>query len=237
MNIILLGYGQMGKAIEELAEVAGHTIQLKIDIDNKEELTSEAVQGADMAFEFSTPDTVLYNISFCFDNKIPVVVGTTGWQEQLEAAKQECIDKGQTMFHASNFSLGVYIFSEINKRLAELMDKQEAYDISMEETHHKAKLDAPSGTAIKLAEDIIERVERKEGWVNAGETAPEKINISSHREDNIPGTHAVHYQSTVDDIDIRHTAHSRQGFAEGAVRAAEWIQGKTGVFTMSDLFE
>lgn len=237
MRIALLGYGKMGKAIEEVAKANGHDIHLTIDIDNAESLSAETINGTDVAIEFSHPDAVLKHISFCFAHNIPIVVGTTGWNDQLANIKNACTELNQTLFYASNFSLGIYIFSKINDLLADLMNKQVQYDISLEETHHTSKVDAPSGTAIKLAEDIIGKVDRKTKWSKGKGSDDESLEIHSNRENNIPGTHVVHYQSRVDDVEIIHTAHSRQGFAEGAVRAAEWVIEKKGVFTMSDLFE
>lgn len=235
MKIALIGYGKMGKAIEEIVLQKGHEVLYRIDVESQELLKPQYLKEADAAIEFSTPKTAFHNILKCFDAGIPVVCGSTGWLDRLEEVKQRCLREEQTFLYASNFSIGVNLFFEINKRLAELMEHQSQYEISMEEIHHTEKKDAPSGTAISLAEQVIDIVSQKNKWVNQITTDPEAISIISKRINPAPGTHIVRYTSEVDDIEIRHTAHSRKGFATGAVVAAEWIQGKKGFFTMKDV--
>ncbi|GAA4312663.1 4-hydroxy-tetrahydrodipicolinate reductase [Compostibacter hankyongensis] len=235
MKIALIGYGKMGKAIEAIALERGHEILYRVDLHNKEFLEKGFLQQADLAIEFTTPDTALENIHRCFDADIPVVSGTTGWLDKLEEIHQRCRQENKTFLYASNFSIGVNIFFEVNKQLAALMNAQQQYDVKMEEIHHTQKKDAPSGTAISLAEQVLERVSRKKRWVNGESAAAEELEIRSRREDPAPGTHTVTWGSPVDDITITHTAHSREGFASGAVTAAEWIQGKRGIFTMKDV--
>jgi len=235
MKIALLGYGKMGKTIEAIALKKGHEIILKIDKDNVAELTDKNLSKADVAIEFSTPQTVYNNILQCFKNNIPIVVGTTAWQDKLEDVIHQCKTKDQTLFYASNFSIGVNIFFQINKKLAKLMESQSQYDVQMEEIHHLEKLDSPSGTGITLAEGILENISRKSNWVNDSSTKLNELSIISKREANVPGTHTIFYNSDVDSIEIKHTAHSRAGFASGAVLAAEWLIGKKGIFGMNDL--
>jgi 4-hydroxy-tetrahydrodipicolinate reductase len=235
MKIALLGYGKMGQEIEKLAEKRGHEIVLALDSledwENDENLLGEA----DVAIDFSTPVSVVENIYHCFDANMPIVVGTTGWLDDLEKVQQDCLKRNQCMFFAPNFSIGVNLFFELNKYLAGIMSKWEDYSISIEETHHIHKQDAPSGTAIVLANDIIRYSDRKEKWVHDDEENPEELGIKSYRTDNVPGTHIVKYESEEDTIEIIHTAKSRRGFALGALMAAEWINGKKGFFDMKDL--
>ena len=235
MNIALVGYGKMGRAIEEAALEKGHKIILKIDADNQQDFTKANLNKADVAIEFTHPESAYDNIIKCLQFGIPVVSGTTGWLQQLEEVKKFCRKLNATFLYASNFSVGVNIFFEINKRLAELMEKQQDYDISLEEIHHTQKKDAPSGTAITLAEQILERIQRKKDWVNQVSGDPANLQIISKRIDPAPGTHIIKYVSPIDEIKIVHTAHSRKGFAAGAVLAAEFIAGKKGVFTMNDV--
>ncbi|WP_217604677.1 4-hydroxy-tetrahydrodipicolinate reductase [Chitinophaga sp. GbtcB8] len=235
MKIALIGYGKMGKAIEAIATAKGHTVIHRIDLDNKHLLEKEHLQQADVAIEFTTPETAYSNILKCFEANVPVVCGTTGWLEKLPDVKAHCLEKHQGFLYASNFSIGVNIFFEINKRLAELMSTQSQYDVKMEEIHHTQKKDAPSGTAITLAEHILDKLDRKAGWVNQESSQPQELSIISKREDPAPGTHSITYTSAIDDISITHTAHSREGFAAGAVIAAEWLNGKKGIFTMKDV--
>lgn len=233
MNILLLGYGKMGKAIESIAVSNHHTIIGKVD--NVEERNRYAQQNnIDVAIEFSQPDAAPDNLRFCFDNKIPVVCGTTGWLDAKEQVDQYCKLKNGAFLYASNFSLGVNIFFHLNKVLAQLMKDRDEYTVSLDETHHTQKKDAPSGTAISVAEDIIDIMPRWQGWTQEGNLRHDQIVIQSHRIDPAPGTHVVNYQSVIDTIEIKHTAHSRQGFAVGALVAAEWLRGRTGVFTMAD---
>jgi len=234
MKIALIGYGKMGKAIEEIALQKGHTICLTIDLYNLEDLTKENLQKADVAIEFTSPENAANNILQCFDAGVPVVCGTTGWLNNLSKVKEICIEQNGSFLYASNFSIGVNIFFELNKKLAELMSKQN-YNITIEETHHTQKKDAPSGTAITIAEQIIKELSHKKQWVNQESNNAEDLSIISHRIDPAAGTHAVKYSSDVDNIEIIHTAHNRKGFANGAVLAAEFIRGKKGIFSMKDV--
>ena len=234
MNIALLGYGKMGKEIEAIALQRKHKIVLKVDETNATTITTKELQQADVAIEFSTPHTVISNIKKCFEAQVPVVVGTTGWYEHFEEIQNECLQKNGTLFHATNFSLGVNLFMKVNSYLAEMMNKYSDYDVSMEEIHHIHKLDKPSGTAITLANQIIEKIERKKNW-SISEHQPETLFIKDVREGEVPGTHIIKYQSAVDDIEIMHKAHNRKGFALGAVVAAEYTYTKKGILTMNDL--
>lgn len=234
MKIALLGYGKMGKEIEKIAVSRGHEIVLKIGVDNLSDLTEENLSKADVAIEFSTPDTAYSNIQLCFKSNVPVVVGTTGWLDQLDS----CIEQtkaGAGLFYASNFSVGVNIFFEVNRKLAKLMNPYSDYKIEMEEIHHTQKLDAPSGTAITLAEGVIEGVDDVKGWTNEGTESKENVGIISKRIENVPGTHVVTYENEIDEIYIRHTAHNRKGFALGAVLASEFMNGKSGFHGMKDM--
>ncbi|NVK49931.1 MAG: 4-hydroxy-tetrahydrodipicolinate reductase [Cyclobacteriaceae bacterium] len=236
MNIILLGYGKMGKIIGEIAESRGHKILLKIDENNRDLLNSIDPKTVDVAIEFSQPEAAVQNISWCLNHGIPVVSGTTGWLEKKPLMDRLAEEKGTGFFYASNFSIGVNVFFKVNEFLAKLMNEVSGYEVSIEEIHHTAKKDAPSGTAITLAEGIIKNQERFTQW-NLSEQASENgqsIPITSKRIDPAPGTHIIRYQSEIDDIEISHTAHSRQGFALGAVLVAEWLPGKKGVLTMND---
>lgn len=235
MNIALLGYGKMGKAIEEIAIQKGHYIVLRIHDQNLDELTKENLQKADVAIEFTSPQSAVHNILLCFESGVPVVCGTTGWLTQMDMVQQKCKELGSTFLYASNFSIGVNIFFELNKKLAELMKRQLNYNVSMEEIHHTEKKDAPSGTAITLAEEIIKISQQKNKWVNHFSDIPNELSITSKRIDPAAGTHSVKYSSDVDDIEIIHTAHNRKGFAAGAVLAAEFIFNKKGIFSMKDV--
>lgn len=234
MNIALFGYGKMGKEIEAVALKRNHTIVLKIDADNREIITSLDLKKADVAIEFSTPHTVISNIKDCINAQLPVVVGTTGWYEKFDEITQHIREKNGSLFYASNFSLGVNLFFKVNTYLAELMNKYEEYDVSMEEIHHIHKLDKPSGTAITLANQIIEKIDRKSNW-SITEANNTNLFIKDVREGEVPGTHIIKYQSDIDDIEIMHKAHNRKGFALGAVVAAEFLHGKKGIYTMSDI--
>ena len=246
MNIALLGYGKMGKIIEKIATDRKHNIVLKIDYDNQHELTVENLKKADAVIEFTTPASVLNNIQHCFDAGVPIVVGTTGWYEHLAQVKQNCIESGGTLLYASNFSVGVNVFFHINRKLAKLMNDYPYYDVQVEEIHHTQKLDSPSGTAITIAEGIIDNLDRKKDWVNVltaeGNDADdsslknEQLLIESFRIDSVPGTHTVIYDSEVDTIEFKHTAHNRNGFALGAVLAAEWVHNKKGFFSVQEMF-
>lgn len=237
MNILILGYGKMGKMIEQIALSRGHQIKHKISADNIHELNQIDTKEIDVAIEFSEPGAVISNLYFCFDHHIPVVSGTTGWIDKRSEVETHCMQKNGAFFYASNYSLGVNIFFHINKVLAKLMNRYPDYDVVMEETHHTEKKDAPSGTALTLAGDILDEVVRKNNWVNHGGKNASELPIISHRIPNVPGTHVIRYTSQVDDIEIKHTAHNREGFALGAVLAAEWIVGKHGIFGMDDMLE
>lgn len=235
MKIALIGYGKMGKEIEQIALSRGHTIVLKVDVNNEKTYSIEDLKNADAAIEFSTPESAINNIYKCFEAGLPVVVGTTGWLNRLDEVKQKCIEKNQALFYASNYSIGVNLFFKLNEYLATLMKPYPEYNVSMEEIHHVHKLDAPSGTAISLANQVMERIESKQKWVNNSTNSANELSITSKRIDEVPGTHTVTYSSAVDEISITHLAHNRKGFALGAVIAAEWVIGKKGVFGMSDL--
>lgn len=238
MKIALLGYGKMGKAIESVIDsIPQHEVIMRFDGENGEALSVSMLAGADVAIEFSTPATAIANINKCFEAGVPVVVGTTGWHQQLPEVTQLCEETNSTLFWASNFSIGVNIFFAMNKYLAKVMNEQEQYDVTLEEIHHTEKLDSPSGTAITLATGVLEEVDRKHEWVNQPAEGEEQLSIISKREAGVPGTHLVTYNSGIDTIEISHVAHSRLGFAQGAVKAAEWVHGKQGVYTMSDMLQ
>jgi 4-hydroxy-tetrahydrodipicolinate reductase len=235
MRIALIGYGKMGKEIEKIALDRGHEIVLKIDITNPEDLTIENLKLADVAIEFTTPASAVANYKLCFEAGIPVVSGTTGWLEQLPAVQQLCKKLDGTFFYASNYSLGVNIFFALNQKLAELMAKTSEYKVEMKEIHHTQKLDAPSGTAITLAEGIIENIPELKTWVNQSTNDRAEIGIISEREGQVPGTHIIKYDSEVDYIEITHLAKNRKGLAFGAVLAAEYSFEKKGILSMNDL--
>ena len=229
MKIALLGYGRMGKEIEKIALERNHQIVIKTNGDKEIDITK-----ADIAIDFSTPQVAYDNISNCIKNNIPVISGTTGWLEKYNEIVEYCHQQKGSFLYASNFSVGVNIFFELNKKLAKMMESIKDYTISIEEIHHTKKIDAPSGTAITLAEGIIESSNKK-SWELAEKTSEEKIPITAKRIPDIPGTHTVSYDSIVDSIEIKHTAHNRKGFALGAVIAAEWLADKKGVFSMKDV--
>lgn len=235
MKIALVGYGKMGHMIEEVAATRGHKIVLKIDVTNQQDFTKENIATADVAIEFTNPESAFHNVMKCLEFEIPVVSGSTGWNQKLEEAKNYCKQTNGSFLHTSNFSIGVNIFFEINKLLANLMSTQLAYDVTMREIHHTAKKDAPSGTAVTLADQILSSLPRKKTWVNNPSGTSDELSIISERVDPAPGTHYVKYSSEVDDIEIIHTAHSRKGFALGAVLAAEYISDKKGIFSMKDV--
>jgi 4-hydroxy-tetrahydrodipicolinate reductase len=237
MNIAILGYGKMGKEIEIIALERKHKVPLIIDIENQSEFTSKNLLNIDAAIDFSLPETAFSNIVKCFEANTPVVSGTTGWLDKLDKAISMCKEKGQTFFYASNFSLGVNIFFELNRNLAGMMNAFSEYDIAIEETHHTQKLDAPSGTAIKLANDIISVIDRKNKWELNKASESGSIKITAVRKDKIPGIHSITYDSPMDFIEIKHSAKSRKGFALGAILAAEFIKDKKGYFTMNDLLK
>jgi 4-hydroxy-tetrahydrodipicolinate reductase len=237
MKIALIGYGKMGKEIEKIAISRGHTIVLKVDINNATTFSIDELKKVDVAIEFSTPHSAINNIYKCFEAAIPIVVGTTGWLNKLDEVKQKCSEKKQTLFYASNYSIGVNLFFKLNESLAKLMNSYPAYNVTMEEIHHIHKADAPSGTAITLANQVIDKIKSKNKWVNDSTNNANELSIISKRIDEVPGTHTVTYSSEVDEISITHIAHSRKGFALGAVIAAEWVKDKKGIFGMSDLMQ
>lgn len=237
MKIALIGYGKMGKTIEQIALERGHQIVSIIDINNPEDFGSEAFRSADVAIEFTTPATAFNNYMKSFEAGVPVVSGTTGWLDRMDEIKEMCEKEGKTLFYASNFSIGVNIFFALNKYLAKIMNRFPSYNVQLEEVHHIHKLDAPSGTAITLAEDILENVDRKDRWILGAEEKPGDIAINAIREGEVPGIHEITYDSEVDYISIKHSAKSRKGFAFGAVIAAEFTCGKKGLLGMKDMFK
>lgn len=235
MKIALIGYGKMGKAIERIAIDRGHEIVSIIDIDNKKDFDSEAFKKADVAIEFTIPSTAYDNYMKCFAAGVPVVSGTTGWLDKINEIKKMCEENGKTFFYASNFSIGVNIFFALNRYLAKVMNHFPSYNVGMTETHHIHKLDAPSGTAITLAEGITESLDRKTNWTLGAEKESSDLAIQAIREGEVPGIHEIVYESNVDTIRIEHNAKSREGFALGAVIAAEFTAGKKGFLSMNDL--
>ena len=232
MRIALLGYGKMGKTIEEILLAKGHEVVLKASSNHQ--ATKQDLLNVDVAIEFSQPTAAFHNISLCFDNRIPVVSGTTGWHDKMMDIKNRCMDEGQSFFYASNFSIGVNIFFAMNKRLAELLNQYNNYKAHIVETHHTNKLDAPSGTAITLAENIMESQKNYKSWA-LEDTGENILTIDSKRIGEVHGTHVVTYESNDDIIEIKHESKNRRGFAYGAVLAAEYLHGKTGYFGMKDL--
>ncbi|HEY5590558.1 MAG TPA: 4-hydroxy-tetrahydrodipicolinate reductase [Paludibacter sp.] len=237
MKIALIGYGKMGKTIERIARERGHEIVSVIDVDNVADFDSAAFKSADVAIEFTVPQVALNNYRRAFASGVAVVSGTTGWTEELPALKKEIEADGKTLFWSSNFSLGVNVFMAVNKYLAGIMNQFPNYNVEMTEVHHTQKLDAPSGTAITLAEEILEKLDRKNVWVKETETKPEEMAIKSIREGQVPGIHTIRYESEVDSIEITHDAKSREGFALGAVVAAEFTYGKKGFLGMEDMLK
>ena len=235
MKMALIGYGKMGKEIEKIALNRGHEIVSIIDINNLQDFDSDAFESAEVAIEFTLPHTALNNYRKCFERNIPVVTGTTGWLEHLPEIKNACEKEGKTFFYASNYSLGVNVFFAVNKHLARIMNRFPDYDAVVEEVHHIHKLDAPSGTAITLAEGIIENIDRKNKWVEGKEPQSGELGIRSIREGEVPGIHEVVYESDADIISIKHDAKNRKGFALGAVIAAEFTKEKKGFLTMNDI--
>jgi len=235
MKIALIGYGKMGQEIEKIALDRGHEIVSKIDVSSSDSFDDASFKSADVAIEFTRPEAAYNNYMKCFDANVPVVSGTTGWLDKLPEIEERCKCEKQAFFYASNFSLGVNIFFELNKQLARIMNKMNEYNVSMEEVHHTQKLDAPSGTAITLAEGIIDNIDGKKSWALEQENTSEDVAIKAIREGEVPGIHTIKYESSVDEIIIHHSAKSRQGFALGAVLAAEFVKGKTGMLTMNDL--
>lgn len=236
MKIALIGYGKMGKAIEAIALQQGHEIVLRIDLDNAAEFTKENLNKADVAIEFTGPHSAVNNIRKCLEFGVPVISGSTGWLTEWDAVADYCKSVDGTFIYSSNFSIGVNLFFELNKYLATLMENYPDYDVSLKEIHHTQKKDAPSGTAISLAEQILAMIGRKREWTNdMAAKEPHHLRIVSERTDPAPGTHHVTYSSAIDDIEIIHTAHNRTGFAGGAVKAAEYAVGKKGIYTMKQV--
>ncbi|GAC1397551.1 MAG: 4-hydroxy-tetrahydrodipicolinate reductase [Sediminibacterium sp.] len=235
MKIALIGYGKMGQAIEEIAHAKGHEIVLKIDINNAHELDKAHLAKADVAIEFTGPHSAFDNVMKCLELGTPVVCGSTGWLDRWGEVKSFCQQMNGTLVYASNYSIGVNLFFELNSFLARLMNKHEEYHVTMEEIHHAQKKDAPSGTAITLAEQLLEHINTKKIWVNHVSDNPDELEIISERIDPAPGTHKIKYSSPIDNIEIIHTAHSRKGFAGGAVLASEFAIGKKGIFGMKEV--
>ena len=235
MKIALIGYGKMGRAIEEIALQKGHEIVLKIDSNNRDNMITANLRKADVAIEFTSPHSAVQNIKKCLDAGVPVVSGSTGWLQHWNEVREYCEDKNGTLLYASNFSVGVNLFFEVNKYLSQLMQSYNDYDVMIEEIHHTQKRDAPSGTAITLAEQILHDAKQKKRWVNEEAKNKDELQIISRRTDPAPGTHVIKYISNIDDIEIKHTAHNRTGFAAGAVMAATFLQNKKGIYTMKDV--
>lgn len=237
MKIGIYGYGKMGKTIERLAQDRGHEIVLKINAENADSITADELKQADVMIEFSRPELAVQHIENCFNAAVPVVVGTTGWYDDYEKVKTACTNHNGTLLAATNFSVGVNLFFELNKRLAQLMKPHQDYQVAVEEIHHTQKLDAPSGTAITIAEGIIANTPTKNKWVIDKTPDQNELEITAKRLPDVPGTHEVTYHSAIDDLSIKHTAHSRDGFALGAIIAAEFIKDKHGIFTMEDVLK
>lgn len=235
MNIAIIGYGRMGREVKELAISKGHNIVAVIDNEDDWKATENNLGKAQIAIEFSMPETAVSNILRCFDSGLAVVSGTTGWLDSFKDVKKACLDGEHAFFYASNFSPGMNIMFELNKQLAKLMSRQDGYRILIEEIHHAGKKDSPSGTAITLANDIINENPKKSKWVNRPAPESEDLEIISIRRNQVPGTHFTRYDSDIDSLEIRHTAHSREGFAHGAILAAGWLLGRKGCFSMQDL--
>lgn len=244
MKIALLGYGKMGKAIEKIAAAKGHEIVYKVTMENAFDFMPISLQNVDVAIDFSMPSAAVDNIQKCFEAKVPIVVGTTGWYDQFDMIKERCVSEGQSMVYSTNFSIGVNIFYKLNKILAKMMADHDDYDVMIEEIHHTEKKDHPSGTALSLVSHILSENKVKKEWkgrllynenMPAQSVKPHELLIESKRLGDVTGDHSVKYESVIDEIEISHRAKSRYGFAKGAVLAAEWIQGKKGLFTMDDI--
>lgn len=235
MNVALIGYGKMGKEIEQILISRGHSVSLIIDMNNAGDLNAENLKGIDVAIEFSTPHTAYENVVKCIECRTPIVCGTTAWLDKYDSVVALCEEKKGAFFYASNYSIGVNIVFKINRELARLMNKFNEYDVTIEEVHHTQKKDAPSGTAITLAEGVLEGLERKKNWICGTTTVADELEIAAIRRSVVPGIHTVTYECDADVITLNHNAKSRKGFAQGAVLAAEFLCGKTGVYTMDDL--
>lgn len=237
MKIALIGYGKMGKAIEKIALDRGHQIVLAINSTNHDKLTVENIKTADVAIEFTQPASAIKNIGTCLDAQVPVAIGTTGWYDELEKVEQHCTKQNGCMLAATNFSVGVNIFFELTKQLSKLMSKRSDYTADIQEIHHTEKLDSPSGTAITLAENIIGEHTTYNSWKNEATEDNSALEIISFRENNVPGTHEITFDSSIDKISLKHEAKNREGFALGAVLAAEFIHNKKGIYTMADVLK
>jgi len=237
MNIGLIGFGKMGKEVMDVAVERGHTISLVIDIDNEKDLTTSNLRKCDVAIEFSSPSSAVPHYLACFEAGVPVVSGTTGWLDKQSFVFEKCREKQGTFFYASNFSIGVNLFFELNRKLAEMMNRFPGYSVGIREIHHMQKVDSPSGTAISLANDLMRIVPGKTGWRNDSMESDSQINIVSERTGSVPGIHAVTWESDADFINITHEAKSRKGFALGAVLAAEFCPGHQGILGMRDMID
>jgi 4-hydroxy-tetrahydrodipicolinate reductase len=235
VKIIISGYGKMGKEIEKTALARGHQVLAKLDTPDDWSVQQDLIRQADMVIDFSTPDSALTNIRSCFDLNLPLVIGTTGWHESAGIVKKWCSDERQAIFFASNYSIGVNILYNLTEHISKIMNHLDDYEVCLEEIHHIHKLDAPSGTAINLAEIILENIGRKKLWVNHPQTSKEELQILSVREGEITGIHKITYESESDKLTLKHIAKGRKGFAVGALLAAEWLAGKKGFFGMNDL--
>jgi 4-hydroxy-tetrahydrodipicolinate reductase len=235
MKIAIIGYGKLGRMIESTALDRGHEVGSKIDLDDDHLMVPDNLLKHDIAIEFTSPGAAFDNISRCLDAGLPVVSGTTGWTDRLDELKNRCMVEGLSFFYASNFSLGVNILFHLNRQLARIMERYEQYDVDLTEVHHTQKMDAPSGTALHLAGDILKKIKRKQSWSMSGKGPEDELHIESIREGSIPGIHEVHYESEHDEIILRHSAKDRRGFALGAVMAAEFLKDKKGFFSMEDL--
>lgn len=235
MKIGLLGYGKMGRAIEEIARAEGDEIVLRVDVNNAKDIGPEELKACEVLIEFTRPEAAFDNIRMALEAGVPIVSGTTGWLDRWPEVRRLCEAREGAFFYASNFSLGVNILFALNRYLARLMNERPEYEVALKEIHHIHKLDAPSGTAVTLAEGILQQLDRKTRWTLEAEPGPEDIGITAIREDEVPGTHEVTYRSGIDTLYLRHEAHSREGFARGALLAARWLPGRQGVFGMQDL--
>jgi 4-hydroxy-tetrahydrodipicolinate reductase len=237
LKIIIIGYGRMGQEIKQIAEKRGHEVILTIDKDNQQDFTPENLSKGDVAIEFTLPNAAYENIITCFRSGLPVVSGTTGWLEQYYEVRKYCLENDGAFFYASNFNIGMNLFFKVNEYFAKIMNQYSNYDIEIEEIHHVHKVDAPSGTAVTLAESLINEIKRKNKWKKEEAKEEDEIPVKSVREDEIPGIHKVTYSSSFDDIELKHSAKSREGFALGAVMAAEFIHNKKGIYSMDDLLK
>jgi 4-hydroxy-tetrahydrodipicolinate reductase len=235
MKVVIIGYGKMGRQVERTLAERGHEVALIVDVDNAADLTAEGMRGVDVAIEFTAPEAALGNIMKCLEIGVPVVCGTTAWTAHLPEVEALCRERGGAFFYASNYSIGVNVMFALNRQLARIMNRFPEYDVTVEETHHTAKKDAPSGTAITLAEDILAGLDRKTEWTGQVTTTPAELEVTSVRRSTVAGIHTVTYESPVDTLTLSHTIKERSGLALGAVLAAEFLVGKRGIYTMKDL--